>query len=91
MNSAIRISVSGNVQGVFYRATAQEVAEKFGLTGFVRNLDNGGVELYAEGERKILEQFRDWCMKGPKGAKVEDVSFEWLAFTGAYQNFIIRH
>ncbi len=91
MKSAIRITVSGTVQGVLYRANAVEVADSFKLTGYVRNLENGSVELFAEGEKTNLEKFRDWCAKGPKGASVDDMSFEWLEFGGAFKNFIIRH
>jgi acylphosphatase len=51
------IIAKGRVQGVFYRAFVRSVAERFGVVGFVRNLDNGDVEIYAEGEKETLENF----------------------------------
>ena len=90
MKSAIQINVKGSVQGVLYRASAVEIAEKLKVTGYVRNLEDGSVELYAEGEKEKLEQFRDWCMKGPKGARVDDVNFEWLDAMGQFDKFMIK-
>ncbi|MDO8554609.1 MAG: acylphosphatase [Candidatus Micrarchaeota archaeon] len=91
MKLSIHIIVKGKVQGVLYRATACEVAEKFGVTGFVRNLEDGSVEVFAEGNKEKLLEFRDWCSKGSKGARVDDMQFEWLDFAGTFKTFIIRH
>ncbi len=91
MKSSLRVTVSGKVQGVFYRSTAQEVADKLDLTGYVRNLEDGSVEIFAEGDKEKLTKLRDWCSKGPKGAKVNDMQFEWGEFSGTFKNFIIRH
>lgn len=52
-----RIFYSGNVQGVGFRATVRRIAQGYNVTGFVRNLADGGVELVAEGDPKILKQF----------------------------------
>ena len=71
---AARIIVIGLVQGVFYRAQAKEKADALGLTGFVKNLDNGGVEIFAEGPEEKLKELEQWCRKGPPKAKVTDVT-----------------
>jgi len=70
----IILKVSGKVQGVFFRASTEDVAEKLGIKGFVRNEINGSVYIEAEGEEKILKQFVDWCHHGPPHAVVENVS-----------------
>lgn len=60
-----RIFVSGRVQGVGYRWSAVREARHRGITGYVKNLPDGRVYIEAEGTRKQLEEFVDWCMKGP--------------------------
>ncbi len=77
--------VSGRVQGVNYRVSAREAARSFELTGWVRNLPDGRVELVACGEEVQIEKLQDWLFKGPRGARVDGVAFEsmpWLDFNG---------
>ena len=69
----IRAIVFGKVQGVFYRATAQEKATALGLNGFVRNLPDGSVEVVAAGENEAVEALLTWCHHGPPHARVERV------------------
>lgn len=72
----VHLSISGKVQGVFYRATARDVAERLGLTGWVRNTREGGVEARVSGSSQQIEAFVDWCRKGPPKAVVTKVSVE---------------
>jgi len=65
--------VSGQVQGVFYRATAKEVADRIAITGWVKNTDEGNVEIMASGTEQQLKEFIEWCKQGPKKAVVENV------------------
>lgn len=65
--------VTGRVQGVFYRASTQEAASRLGLVGWVRNCDNGSVELLACGEQSVLKQLEDWLWQGPRYAQVSGV------------------
>lgn len=81
------IVVKGRVQGVFYRATTEETAAKMGLTGWVRNLGDGSVEIMAEGKRETLEKFIKWCWQGPPMARVTLVEVDWQPATGAFNNF----
>lgn len=69
----LNIKISGFVQGIFYRATAKEEAEKLNITGFARNEPDGSVYIEAEGEEENLDKFIEWCHKGPPLAKVEKV------------------
>lgn len=77
-----RIRVTGRVQGVSFRASAIEEADRLGVSGFVRNLPDGAVEVEAEGERQLVETMVGWCYQGPRWARVEEVVVEWLAPTG---------
>ena len=69
--------VSGRVQGVYYRASAERVATGWGLTGWVRNLPDGRVELVAEGDRPQVEALISWCREGPPDAAVTAVEILW--------------
>lgn len=75
---AVHCFVRGRVQGVWYRASAQKEAERLGLTGWVRNCDDGSVEIHAEGDEGTLEQFINWCHQGPALAKVTEVERHWV-------------
>jgi acylphosphatase len=66
--------VSGRVQGVFFRATTQETARQLGLTGWVRNVRDGRVELVACGEAEPLAALERWLWRGPPHAHVESVT-----------------
>ncbi len=68
-----RCRVVGQVQGVFYRATTQEQANKFNLTGYARNLPDGSVEVLACGEPQAVEALCDWLWEGPIHARVDNV------------------
>lgn len=65
-----KIIVSGQVHGVFYRASAKEKADELGIKGFVRNEPNGDVYLEAEAEEDMVYKFIKWCNIGPARAKV---------------------
>jgi acylphosphatase len=65
-----RVIVSGRVQGVFYRDSCRTLAIELGVTGWVRNLPDGSVELAAEGTRASVDQLLGWCQHGPPRANV---------------------
>lgn len=67
------IRVLGHVQGVFFRQSAKQEAERLGLSGFACNEPDGSVYMEAEGETNELEQFIDWCRYGPPAARVDNV------------------
>ncbi len=87
----MHICVSGLVQGVFYRARTVEVAQSLGLTGWVRNLADGRVEIVAEGEEESLRRLLKWCHEGPPAARVEQVRVEEESATGEYRGFSVRY
>ena len=69
----IHIYISGQVQGVFFRAYTKEKAEKLGLAGWVKNLPNGRVEAVFEGDSDQIDQMIAWCHQGSPGSKVKKV------------------
>ena len=75
---AMRVLVSGKVQGVFYRASTLQEARDLELTGWVRNLEDGRVECKAIGKETDLLTLLHWMGKGPIKAKVSRVDVEWL-------------
>ena len=70
------IVVFGKVQGVFFRASTQEEAQRLNLRGWVKNEADGSVRIEAEGEPAALQQLVDWCHRGPRHARVTNVSTE---------------
>lgn len=72
----VHIIVKGRVQGVFFRASAQEAAEACAVKGWVRNTEEGDVELMATGSEEALQRFIAWCRQGPRRAVVSNVVVE---------------
>jgi len=91
MKKRVHIFVSGRVQGVFFRANSKHFAEKLGLTGWVRNLEDGRVEIVAEGEEEKLKDFVALVKRGPITAKVEGAEVEWLQALSEFKDFQIRY
>jgi acylphosphatase len=84
-----RWMVRGRVQGVGFRYFAQRAASELGLTGYVRNLEDGGVEVYASGSRERLTRFAALLQRGPRGALVRAVD-EQAAESLGYRSFVIE-
>lgn len=82
-------TVKGRVQGVGYRFFTYDEARAFGINGWVRNLYNNDVEVMAEGEKEILDQFLRQLKKGPALARVSDLQIEWLAEDQGFKEFKI--
>lgn len=84
------IIITGQVQGVFFRASAMETAQSLGLSGFVRNLPDGCVEAAVEGKREQVDAFVAWCRQGPPRAKVTDVHSRESAFSNEFRTFSLE-
>lgn len=69
----IRLIVRGKVQGVYYRASAKNIADQLGITGWIRNLPDQNVEISATATDEILQKFIHWCRQGPTRATVDEV------------------
>ena len=86
-NSAFFARVEGRVQGVGFRYTCINEGQRLGLSGWVRNMPGGDVEVWAEGAEEKLETLLQWLHRGPPGARVDRVSYEIRIPTGKYREF----
>lgn len=82
--------VKGYVQGVGFRYYVLDAAVPLGVSGWVRNLWNGDVEVTAEGEREALDKLLAVLRRGPRAAHVSGVDIEWGDFTGEFKSFSVR-
>lgn len=88
--TAILAIVRGRVQGVGFRYEARSVARSLGLTGWVMNLDDGGVETWAEGPASAVKRYRDWLHQGPPGARVDSVDYSEREPRQAWTSFLVE-
>lgn len=86
----VYLKIIGRVQGVFFRAEAEEKARLLCLTGWVRNTSDGAVEIVAQGKEEPLRKFIDWCHRGPERASIENVSVTWQEPGEIFPDFSIR-
>jgi len=91
MNERIEAIVSGRVQMVMYRDFTQRKASGLKLSGEVRNLPDGTVEVVAEGPREKLERLVEKLHTGPVLARVDDVKVEWRPASGTFSKFRIAY
>lgn len=82
-----RVVISGRVQGVYFRASARDVARAHRLSGWVRNRHDGDVEAVVEGEEEAVRAFIAWCHAGPSGAHVTDVQTTIDPYLGEFHGF----
>jgi len=90
-NRRLHCVVKGRVQGVCYRMFACEEAMGLGLTGWVRNVPDGSVEILAEGDPAALEKFLKICMEGPPLARVSKIDHNYSDATGEFKTFEITY
>lgn len=86
----VRLTASGLVQGVFFRASARDEARRLGLTGWVRNTADGNVEAEAQGEESVVDEFVEFCRRGPGSARVSDLAVEEAAPVDGESDFGVR-
>jgi acylphosphatase len=85
----VRAIISGRVQGVWFRASTLEKAQEYGVSGTVRNLVDGRVELVAEGVEEGVDRLLRWAENGPPMAAVDRVDVETLVPDGGFTDFRI--
>jgi len=90
MDSRAHVFVSGLVQGVFFRANTRDEARRMGLTGWVRNLPDGRVEVVFEGDKGDVDAMIKWCREGPEAARVDHIDIQREAYKNEFMEFSIR-
>ena len=90
MKKRYKIKIYGDVQGVLYRFTARQIAQKLGINGWVRNEYDGSVLIVAEGEKEALDKLVKWCYEGPPLAEVSEVEIEEGEYKDEFGGFEAR-
>ena len=86
-----RVLISGLVQGVGFRYFVTSHADQYPITGYVRNLDTGSVEIVAEGEKEEVYAFLRGIRKGPAHAEIISFQTEWTPFQGKFDKFFVQY
>ncbi len=73
MKKSVRVYIDGTVQGVFFRAFVKENAERYNIKGFTRNLEDGRIEVFLEGDSNDVNKMIELCKKGPKHSQIRNV------------------
>lgn len=76
MKKSVRLYIEGTVQGVFYRAFIKENAERYNVKGFVRNLEDGRVEIFLEGNANDVNKMTEIAKKGPRHSQIKNVQIK---------------
>jgi len=87
----VHVTITGEVQGVFFRVHAQKKANELALTGYIANDADGSVILVAEGPENKINDLVDWCYGGPSTAQVDKVKVEKAPYTEEFSDFSIRY
>jgi acylphosphatase len=87
----VHVKISGKVQGVWFRASTQEQAEKIGVKGWVKNTLDGDVEALFQGSEKQINAIIDWCYKGPSLSRVKNVKVTFLDTKELFNSFHINY
>ncbi len=90
MKKSVRLYINGTVQGVFYRAFIKENAERYNVKGFVRNLEDGRVEVFLEGDSNGVNKMIEIAKKGPKHSQIKKVQIKSERFQDL-KSFKILH
>jgi len=91
MKKRVHVFYSGRVQGVGFRVTTEETAQRFGVLGWVKNLRDGRVELLAEAAEPALEQFLEAIQTGAMKNFIAQAEISWSAATDSFEEFEIRY
>jgi len=91
MKKRLEAEITGQVQGVLFRAKTQAFAQRLGLVGWVQNEDDGSVFVVAEGEEERLKKLLEFLRTGPDHAQVEKVEVSWADPIGEFREFEIRY
>ena len=87
MKKEVYCVIHGNVQGVSFRHFAKEKADSLGVLGYAKNMDDGTVEVVAQGEENVLKTFLESISAGPENAQVESMNVMWGKVEEEYTQF----
>ena len=87
----IHIFVTGRVQGVFFRQSTKVMAIKNNAKGWIRNLDDGRVEIVAQGETQDIDNLAHWCKTGPANSRVDEFELSEENISDEFETFEVRY
>lgn len=87
----LRIKITGQVQGVFFRADAKDLANDLGLTGWACNEPGNNISIVVQGPTEFVDRFLKWCHQGPVHARVDKVEVSEDPEAEIYEGFEIRY
>jgi len=90
MKKSVRLYIEGTVQGIFFRSFVKENAERYDIKGFTRNLEDGRIEIFIEGNIDTVKKMIEICEKGPKHSQIKNVQIKPEKFQG-FKNFKVLH
>ena len=90
MKKSVRLYIDGTVQGVFFRIFVKENAERYNVKGFVRNLEDGKIEVFLEGDSNSVNKMIELCQKGPKHSQIRNVELKPERFQD-FKTFKVLH
>ena len=90
MKKSVRLYITGIVQGIFFRSFIKTNAEKLNVKGFTRNLEDGRVEAFLEGDSENVNKMIELCKKGPKHSQIKNVEIKPERFQD-FKTFKILH
>ncbi len=90
MKKSVRLYIKGVVQGVFFRAFIKENAERYDVKGFIRNLEDGRIEIFLEGNSDDVNKMIELAKKGPKHSQIQEVTIKSERFQD-FKSFKILH
>jgi acylphosphatase len=90
MKKSVRLYITGTVQGVFFRSFIKENAERYNVKGFTRNLEDGRIEIFLEGDSNDVNKMIELCKKGPKHSQIKNVEIKPETFQ-SFKSFKVLH
>jgi acylphosphatase len=90
MKKSVRLYIDGTVQGIFFRQFVKENAERYNVKGFTRNLEDGRIEIFLEGEIKDVDKMIELCKEGPKHSQIKRVEIKPERFQD-FKTFKVLH
>lgn len=90
MKKSSRLFLTGSVQGIFFRQFVKDQAEKINVRGFVRNLEDGRIEIFTEGDEEAVDKMLAICKRGPPHAQIRHIEEKPESFQGFKEFKILR-
>ncbi len=90
MKKSLRLYITGTVQGVFFRAFVKENAERYDVKGFTRNLEDGRIEVFLEGDSENVNKMIELCKKGPRHSRIKNIEIKPEKFQD-FKTFKVLH